>query len=150
VSILEATAVLAVLGWAAALSVFDLVRRRLPNTLTIGGAAVILVAAAAVGRGWPALLGAISLAGLYLAVHLAAPAALGAGDVKLALAVGGLTGALGLPVWAVAALGAPLLTAAAGVVALTLRLAGLGSPSTLAHGPSMCAAGLGAAALAVL
>ena len=150
VSVMRAAAVLAVLGWAAALTAFDVRVRRLPNALTLGGAGVIVVCAVGCGRGLPALLGALALGGLYLVVHLANPRGLGGGDVKLAVALGGLTGALGLPVWSLAALGAPLLTALWGTVTLTLRLAGRPGGLTLPHGPSMCAASLAAAALAVL
>ena len=56
------------------------------------------------------LLGGLALAALYLVVHLAAPSGLGAGDVKLALALGALTGALGAGVWTLAALGGGALT----------------------------------------
>ena len=52
-----------------------------------------------------------SLAALYLVVHLVAPAGMGAGDVKLAIGVGALTGAFGLDAWMLAAVAAPLLTA---------------------------------------
>ena len=149
-SVVKAAVVLAVLGWAAVLSAFDLTSRRLPNVLTLGGAAVILAGTIGFGRGVPALLGAAALGGRYLVVLLANPRGLGGGDVKLAFAVGGLTGAFGLPVWALAALGAPLMTAAAGLVALMIRLAGGRSGVTLPHGLSMCAASLAAAALAVL
>ena len=142
--ILKGLAVAAVVMWAIALSAIDLRQRRLPNPLTLSGTVVILIGAALYGRGLPALLGAAALGGLYLAVHLAAPAALGGGDVKLALALGGLTGALGAPVWSLAALGAPLLTAVAGTAALVLRRA-----RTVPHGPSMCLASLAAGALAV-
>ena len=100
-----------VLAWLAVLSAYDIRERRLPNWLTMPGAAVILAMATVAERGVPALLGAIGLAGLYLAVHLIAPAAMGAGDVKLAVGLGGLTGAFGFDVWALAALAAPLLTA---------------------------------------
>ena len=99
------------LAWLAVLSVYDIRERRLPNWLTIPGAAVVLAMATVAGRGVPALLGAIGLACLYLVVHLIAPAAMGAGDVKLAVGLGGLTGAFGFDVWALAALAAPLLTA---------------------------------------
>lgn len=146
---MEALAALAVLAWAVALTAFDLTVRRLPNALTLGGAAAILAVAGASGRTGPALLGALALSGMYLVVHFANPRGLGGGDVKLAIAMGGLTGACGLPVWILAALGAPLLTAAAGVVVLTLRLAERGSMASLPHGPSMCAASLVAVALAV-
>lgn len=141
VAALSATAVVI---WTAVLSAGDLRQRRLPNRLTLGGAAVILIGAALHGRGLPAILGAAALGGLYLVVHLADPAALGGGDVKLALALGGLTGAIGIPVWTLAALGAPLLTAIAGTTALVFRRA-----SAVPHGPSMCLASLAAAALAV-
>lgn len=135
----------AVVLWAAALSVVDLRHRRLPNVLTLPGGALILLAAAVSGHGFSALLGGGVLGGLYLAIHLADPAGLGGGDVKLAVALGGLTGALGMPVWLLAALGAPMLTAATGTISM-LRRRGQVVP----HGPSMCAASLLAAALAVL
>ena len=124
-----------VLAWLAVLSVYDIRERRLPNWLTMPGAAVILAVAAVAGRGVPALLGAVALAGLYLVVHLLAPAAMGAGDVKLAAGVGGLTGAFGFDVWALAALAAPLLTAVWACVA------GFGRGATVPHGPSMCLGG---------
>jgi len=145
--ILEGLAVAAVVMWAMVLSAVDLRRRRLPNLLTLTGTVVILLGAVLCGRGLPAVLGAAALGGLYLVVHLADPAALGGGDVKLALALGALTGAFGAPVWFLGALGAPVLTAVAGTVALVLRhgRTGLAVP----HGPSMCLASLAAAAMAV-
>ncbi|MEI6253777.1 MAG: A24 family peptidase [Mycobacteriaceae bacterium] len=143
----EALAGLAVVVWSTTLSVIDVRQRRLPNVLTLSGAVLILLGSALCGRGLPAILGAGALGGLYLAVHLADPAALGGGDVKLALALGALTGAFGVPVWVLAALGAPVLTAVVGTVTLVLRRgrAGLGVP----HGPSMCMTSLAAVALAV-
>jgi leader peptidase (prepilin peptidase)/N-methyltransferase len=139
------TASVCVLVWLVMLSVYDIRERRLPNVLTLPGAAVILGVAAAAGRGMPALLGAVALFAVYLLVHLVAPAAMGAGDVKLAIGVGGLTGAFGIDVWMLAALAAPLLTAVWAIV-VTLRRAG----STVPHGPSMCLAAVVACALAVL
>jgi leader peptidase (prepilin peptidase) / N-methyltransferase len=124
-----------VLAWLAALSRYDVRQRRLPNALTVPGAAVIFVGALAAGRGLPALLGAVSLAGGYLLVHLVSPAAMGAGDVKLAIGLGALTGCFGVQVWFCAALAAPLLTALLGMVSM-LRGAG----PTVPHGPSMCLA----------
>jgi leader peptidase (prepilin peptidase)/N-methyltransferase len=79
-----------VLLWMGALTVCDIRHRRLPNALTLPGAGAILLAAAVAGRGLPALAGAAALAGTYLLVHLVAPAGMGAGDVKLALGLGGL------------------------------------------------------------
>jgi leader peptidase (prepilin peptidase)/N-methyltransferase len=143
--ILEGLAIAVVVIWAVALSAFDLRQRRLPNLLTLGGTGLILLGAALCGLGLPAILGCAALGGLYLAVHLVDPAALGGGDVKLALALGGLTGAFGTPVWTLAALGAPILTGIAGTVSALLRRG-----PHVPHGPSMCAASLLATALAVL
>ena len=85
-----------VLAWLVVLSLYDIRERRLPNWLTVPGAIVILAVSAAEDRGVPALVGAGALAGLYLVVHLIAPTGMGAGDVKLAAGVGGLTGAFGI------------------------------------------------------
>jgi leader peptidase (prepilin peptidase) / N-methyltransferase len=130
--------------WLGALSIYDLRQRRLPNALTLPGAVVIIGVAVALGRGMPALLGALALGGLYLVVHLVDAGALGAGDVKLALGLGALTGAFGIDVWVLGALGAVLLTAVAAVVVALLRGA-----MTLPHGPSMCVASAAACALAL-
>jgi leader peptidase (prepilin peptidase)/N-methyltransferase len=120
--------------WLVALTGYDLGQRRLPNWLTLPGAGVILLAAAVNGRGVPALAGASALAVLYLAVHLATPTAMGAGDVKLAIGLGALTGCFGVGVWFLAALAAPLLTAAFGVVMWWRGI------RAVPHGPSMCLA----------
>jgi leader peptidase (prepilin peptidase) / N-methyltransferase len=133
------------LAWLAALSVYDLRERRLPNWLTLPGAVVILATAALHGRGAPAVLGAVALFAVYAVVHLVSPAAMGAGDVKLAIGVGALTGTFGRDVWLLAALGAPLLTAGWAVVAV-LRRSGRSVP----HGPSMCLAAATATALAAV
>lgn len=128
-------------AWLVVLSCYDFRHRRLPNLLTLPGAGVILVAACCLGRGAFALAGAAALAGLYLLVHLISPAGMGAGDVKLAIGVGGLAGCFGLAVWFLAALTAPLLTA---LLALTWR------GGAVPHGPSMCLATAAAAGLALL
>lgn len=128
--------------WAAALIWIDLRQRRLPNVLTLPGGVVILGTAAAVGQGCPALFGAVGLASIYLLVHLAAPTAMGAGDVKLAIATGALTGSFGVQVWVLAAIAAPLLTAVVGVL-----MAPCSQQKSIPHGPSMCLASLSAAAL---
>jgi leader peptidase (prepilin peptidase) / N-methyltransferase len=145
---MRACAAVAVLAWLAGLSCYDIRYRRLPNVLTLPGAAVILLAAALAGRGLPALGGAAALAAMYLLVHLAAPAAMGAGDVKLAIGLGGLAGCFGVGVWFLAALAAPLLTALWGIA--VLRLSGGDGAATVPHGPSMCVATAGAVSLAVL
>jgi leader peptidase (prepilin peptidase)/N-methyltransferase len=133
-----------VLAWLTLLSCYDIKQRRLPNALTLPGAAAILLAGVVAGRGGPALVGAAALTGVYLLVHLMAPAALGAGDVKLAIGLGGLAGCFGVEVWLLAALAAPLLTALCGVVGM------LRGVRTVPHGPSMCLATAGAIAPAVL
>jgi leader peptidase (prepilin peptidase) / N-methyltransferase len=137
---MRATAAALVIGWLAVLSWHDVRHRRLPNLLTLPGATAILIGASWAGRGLPALAGAAALTGLYLLVHLSAPAGMGAGDVKLAIGLGGLAGCFGVAVWFLAALAAPLLTAA---VAVMVR-------GAVPHGPSMCLATASAAALALL
>jgi leader peptidase (prepilin peptidase) / N-methyltransferase len=135
----------ALLLWMGALTGYDIYQRRLPNWLTLPGFAVIMLAAAGSGCGPAAALGAGLLAAVYLLVHAVAPAGMGAGDVKLALGLGALTGCFGGDVWLLAAIGAPLLTAVIGIVA---RLGW--SVRTVPHGPSMCAASAAALGLAVL
>jgi leader peptidase (prepilin peptidase)/N-methyltransferase len=132
-----------VLAWFTALSAYDVRQRRLPNALTLPGAAVVLAVATVAGRGLPAFAGAATLLLLYLGVHLAAPSGMGAGDVKLAIGIGALTGSFGADAWVLAALAAPLLTGL-WAVAFALR----SSAATVPHGPSMCVAA--AAAVAVV
>jgi leader peptidase (prepilin peptidase) / N-methyltransferase len=122
--------------WMVSLSCYDIRERRLPNALTLPGAAVILL----VG-GLPALAGAAALAGLYLLVHLAAPTGMGAGDVKLAIGLGGLAGCFGVGAWFLAALAAPLLTALCAL---------LRGERAVPHGPSMCLATAAATGLVLL
>jgi leader peptidase (prepilin peptidase)/N-methyltransferase len=130
--------------WLAVLSGYDIRQRRLPNWLTLPGAVAVLMFAAVAGRGVPALAGAAALTTVYLLVHLAVPAALGAGDVKLALGLGALTGFFGAGVWLLAALVAPLLTALWALAALAVR-----GVRTVPHGPSMCLASAAASTLGV-
>jgi leader peptidase (prepilin peptidase) / N-methyltransferase len=156
-------AVACVVAWLAALTVYDVRQRRLPNALTLPGAVVVLIAAALAGRGTPALFGALALTAIYLAVHLSVPAAMGAGDVKLAIGVGALTGAFGVDAWILAAVAAPLMTAVWGIVVLARGVRATGSCTeaseatgtstaarAVAHGPSMCVATLAAVALVVV
>ncbi|ORV49883.1 peptidase A24 [Mycolicibacter engbaekii] len=124
-----------VVVWLTLLSGYDLRQRRLPNWLTLPAAVAVPAAAFVAGRGPAALAGAAALTGVYLVVHLIAPDGLGAGDVKLAVALGALTGSFGADVWLLAAVSAPLLT---GLCGLCTALARRGR--TVAHGPSMCLA----------
>lgn len=135
-----------VLVWFVALSVYDVRQRRLPNWLTLPGALMVMAVAALCGRGVAALAGAVALTVLYLVIHLVAPAGMGAGDVKLAIGVGALTGAFGFDAWVLSALAAPMLTTVWGV-AVALR--GMRTPATVPHGPAMCLTAAAAVALAV-
>jgi leader peptidase (prepilin peptidase) / N-methyltransferase len=131
--------------WMGALTGYDVWQRRLPNWLTLPGCVVIALVAVDAGRGVDAALGGAALTAVYLLAHLASPAAMGAGDVKLALGLGALTGCFGFEVWLLAAIGAPLLTAVIGT------LAWLGwSVTRVPHGPSMCLTSAGAVALVLL
>ncbi|MDA2891045.1 A24 family peptidase [Mycolicibacterium sp. BiH015] len=123
--------VAALSAWLIALSAFDIRHGRLPNALTLPGAAAILAVAVCSGHGLSAVLGATALFAVYAAVHLATPAAMGAGDVKLAVGLGALSGAFGPEAWLLAALGAPTFTTLVGLI---------GRRRTVPHGPSMCAA----------
>ncbi|WP_067545387.1 prepilin peptidase [Nocardia crassostreae] len=152
-------------AWCAALSWFDLRSRRLPNALTLPGAALVLVYGTVTDRPLVPVLGAALLAIPYLLVHLWNPAALGAGDVKLALRLGGATALGGAESWVWAAVGAPVLTAATGLGLLLAasatphpwlprnnrrggaehdthrdRSGSAVVPRTLPHGPAMCVA----------
>lgn len=133
------------LAWATALSIIDARRRRLPNALTLSGAGIIVLCCAACGRGSAAVIGGTVLAGLYLLVHLVNPAAMGGGDVKLALGLGALTAAWGAQAWVLGALGATMLTAMVGIVSRAR-----GGNGVVAHGPSMCLASLAGVVAALL
>lgn len=150
--------------WCCALSISDIRTRRLPNSLTGWGAVAVLGYAFAGGRLGAAATGSVLLAVPYLLVHLARPAAFGAGDVKLAVGMGAAAGMGGGSVWVWAALAAPLLTGFAGIGVLAVRWAGarrrardpiahraIGIPPyrarppddpapTVPHGPAMCVA----------
>jgi leader peptidase (prepilin peptidase) / N-methyltransferase len=93
--------VLAAACWLAACAVplacTDLAVQRLPDPLTgaaYAGTAVLLVAAAAVGGHWSALvralLGGLALAGFYLLLMVISPSGMSLGDVKLAASLGTL------------------------------------------------------------
>jgi leader peptidase (prepilin peptidase) / N-methyltransferase len=133
------------LGWfAVAVAAVDVARRRLPDALTLPAVplALLLVAplgAAAVHR---AVGGALLAFGAHALVHLAAPAALGAGDVKLAAPLGAVLGASSWAALAPAGLLAALLAAAVAVVVLarSARRGGPGWRTPLPHGPPMAAA----------
>ncbi|GAB2633513.1 A24 family peptidase [Nocardia goodfellowii] len=133
-------------GLCVVLSGWDLRERRLPNSLT--GTLLLGVLGYALGTAQftAAMVGALLLAVPYLLVHLVAPHALGAGDVKLAAGLGAAAGLGGAHTWVCAAVAAPFLTAGVGVVALCAdrirRRTQSAGPYAVPHGPAMCAATL--------
>lgn len=87
----------AVFAWAAVLCRFDLRERRLPNSLTLGGAALVLAARAGFG-GLPLFIdgfAAAAAAGLFLLLPYLMRGA-GGGDVKMLFASGAVVGWGGL------------------------------------------------------
>jgi leader peptidase (prepilin peptidase)/N-methyltransferase len=91
-------------GLLAAATRVDLRERRVPNTLTYGGAVAAVTAAAIEGphAAVGALLGLALAGGVMAAAAFASRGALGLGDVKLAAAVGALLGPAGVPLFLVA------------------------------------------------
>lgn len=147
------------IAWCLLLGVIDIHARRLPNALTGTGAAAVFGYAYCAGQLPTALAGAALLTMPYLVTHLISPAALGAGDVKLAVALGAAAALAGPPAWVWAALAAPVLTAAVAVAVLggdriraalgrTARGARIPGRRTVPHGPAMCLATVTAMALA--
>ncbi|MCM6776825.1 A24 family peptidase [Nocardia sp. CDC159] len=137
--------------WCTTLSLIDLRTRRLPDSLTLPGGFAVLGFALFTDRFSVAVTGALLLVVPYLLVHLAAPAAFGAGDVKLAAGLGAAAACGGAHAWTWAALAAPMLTAVGGGAAALLRAYRSHAPSAntaVPHGPSMCFATV-AALLAV-
>jgi len=129
------------LGWlGVAAGIVDVRHRRLPDALTASAACVAPLAllplgAVAAGRG---LLAALAALIGYGAVHLLRPAALGAGDVKLALPLGAVLGAASWGALVTAAVLAAVLT---GAGALAVACTGRSPPgASVPHGPSMLAA----------
>ncbi|MGW4768426.1 prepilin peptidase [Nocardia sp. NPDC004278] len=131
-------------AWCAALTAVDLRQRRLPNALTASGAVIIFGYALFTTQFTAAAVGAVLLTVPHLLVHLIAPAALGAGDVKLAVGLGAVAALGGAQVWVRAAIAAPVLTAAFGLAVLALWRIRSGDnragPRALPHGPAMCLA----------
>ena len=114
-------------------SATDLVARRLPDAVTVPGAVLALAALVPLGTGHlvAGLAGAVLLGGAFAAVHVAAPGALGAGDVKLAPALGAPLAAAS---WG-GLVAAPVL-AAVGVLVLVLA----GGARRVPYGPPLLGA----------
>jgi leader peptidase (prepilin peptidase) / N-methyltransferase len=126
---------------AVALALIDLDIRRLPNAI-VGPAYPVLVVLLALSADGGSLMravwGASGLFAFFLVVALAAPGAMGFGDVKLAGVVGGMTAYLSWGAFLTAAFGAFLLGA---VVGLFLLLGGrAGRRTAVPFGPFMLSA----------
>jgi leader peptidase (prepilin peptidase)/N-methyltransferase len=132
--------------WVAALGIVlgfvDVALRRLPDRLTLPAfaGALALLAADAFADGrltalGSAMLTALALAGGYAVLVLINPAGMGAGDVKLALAVGTVLGWLGYGVAYLGALAGFALAAGYAVVLLTRGRISRRDP--VPHGPFM-------------
>ena len=137
-------AYLAFTGAGVALALIDLDVRRLPDVLVLP-LYVALGALLAVAGDGEALLraaqGAAALFGFFLLVAVAAPGAMGFGDVKLAGVIGGITAYLSWGTLLVGAFGAFLLGAIVGVILIVAT--GAGRKTAVPFGPFML---LGAAA----
>jgi leader peptidase (prepilin peptidase)/N-methyltransferase len=128
------------LGWlAVAAGLVDVLRRRLPDALTIPATPIALLllvplGSAALLRG---LAGAAVAAAAYGAVHLVAPAALGAGDVKLAAPLGAVLAAASWPALVLGGFGAAVVSGAVAAGLLWWRRRGRPWGTALPHGPAM-------------
>ena len=118
---------LAVAWFGVLLTATDLVRQRLPNALTLTAYPVVLLALPLEPM---VLLRATVFLAAHVLVWVLAPAAMGAGDVKLSGVVGLVAGS-----WSALATAALLASVITLVLALLLRRRG-GVP----HGPGMVAA----------
>lgn len=112
------------LGWlGVAGSAVDLLRRRLPDAVTLPALPLVLLLLLPMGPGAVArgAVAAVLFALAHAVVHLLAPAAMGAGDVKLALPVGAALGGMS---WTALPLGAALAVALTGLLAVAVSSAG--------------------------
>jgi leader peptidase (prepilin peptidase)/N-methyltransferase len=133
---------LVVTAFAVPLTAADLRHRRLPDVLTVPAYPAVALAVGWVAFAGPdpgtavrAGLAALVFGAAHLLLHLAAPAALGAGDVKLAGSVGGILGAGSWPALLLAACLAALVTVVLAVSAALLR--GPDWRDGVPHGPGM-------------
>ncbi|MEJ3654860.1 A24 family peptidase [Actinomycetes bacterium KLBMP 9759] len=142
-------AVVLALGWlGVALTVVDVRHRRLPDALTLPALPVALVLL--VPLGVEAVVRGAAGAGvalvLHAAVHLAAPRAMGAGDVKLAGPLGAVVAASSWAALPLAAALSMVITVVVGVAGVLVRRWHRGGATVRApvivdaavpHGPSM-------------
>lgn len=126
------------LGWlGAALGAVDVIRRCLPDALTLPAlpAALVLLTPLGPGAVLRGLGGAGIAAGVHALVRWCAPRALGGGDVKLAAPLGAILAAASWAALAPALLLASLCTGVAAALGIALRR--IGHADGVPHGPSM-------------
>lgn len=126
---------------AVALALIDLDVRRLPDVIVLPAVPVLALLLAVGGDGQGLLragIGAVALSAFFLAVALAAPGAMGFGDVKLAAVIGGTTAYLSWGAFLAGAFGGFLLGALAG--GLLLAAGKAGRRTMLPFGPFMLVA----------
>jgi leader peptidase (prepilin peptidase)/N-methyltransferase len=131
---------------AATVTVTDLAARRIPNRVVgpaaLAGPALLAVASSGSGTLWPlarAGIGAVLLAGFYVALGLAFPAGMGLGDVKWAGLIGLYLGYLG---WTTLSAATLVAFGAAAVFVLVSRVAGRRHRLVLPMAPFMTAGAL--------
>jgi leader peptidase (prepilin peptidase)/N-methyltransferase len=141
--VVQVAAFLYLAAISLALALIDLDTGRLPNVLVLPAYVVGAVAfgAIAILTGDPAPLltaaiGMVVMGGLYLALALLRPGAMGFGDVKLAGALGLWLGWLG---WSQLAVGGILGFVLGGIFGVVLLAAGRGRRAKIAFGPWMLA-----------
>ncbi|GGH50434.1 prepilin peptidase [Microbacterium album] len=133
---------LALAGFGVALTAIDLDTQRLPNALVLPllGTGVVAFAVAGplsgdLGATVRALAGGAILFAVYLVLHLVRPDGMGAGDVKLAAALGVFLGWSGWGALAVGAIAAFALGAVVGIVLMLVRR--IGRKGGIPFGPWM-------------
>ncbi len=129
---------------AVALALIDLDVRRLPNAIVLPAYPVLVVLLALGADGGNLLragLGAATLFAFFFLIVMAAPGAMGFGDVKLAGVVGGMTAYLSWGAFLIGAFGSFVLGALAGVLLMLGKRAG--RRTAVPFGPFMLVAAWG-------
>lgn len=126
------------LGWLGiAAAAVDLAHHRLPDALTLPALPAVLLLLVPLGSGAVArgVIGAGIAVAAHAVLHLFAPEAMGAGDVKLAAPLGAVLAAAAWPALVLAAVLAALITGCIATVGRCTRRLARGA--AVPHGPSM-------------
>lgn len=121
--------------WCVILSIYDIRQRRLPDFLTLPGAAVITLWALVVDPTW--ILGGLLWAGIYF-VTAVLVGGIGGGDIKFALGLGTVVMSWGISAVFFTIVGASLISALAS--AILVIMGKIKRPGSVPHGPSMVVA----------